>query len=347
MIPIEKLRELKRAYVHSSCPDGVASALILKDALPDLEVHFVKYNTKEHREIAPEPNTIFCDFSPWLPKETVSTHETIREELIRQWNEVGVIVLDHHDRAIVEPYPFGVFGENDKLECGAMLAYREVWMPLHDTKIWDPDISPSPNKPYDDMQRFARLAAIRDTWKKDDPDWGLACEQAAELMFWKFDQISIDPIRSGSIGARLLEKQIELAETCIKEAFIFGSNKGTRVLMFQGVSATSDAAEILERNFKKATKPLMGLIANRAFPPPNPDLVVGFHYRSDGGTLKLQFSTRSHTGFDCQVFAQAHGGNGHKAAAGFTICVHEGNAVTGMNPTAVFQWLLNEYEAKL
>ncbi len=318
MIPLDKLKLLKRAYVHKNCPDGVASALILKDALPELEVHFVKYDTEEHKDIAIGPNTIFCDFSPWLPKSTAefggpggATNNS--DYLIKKWNDAGVVVLDHHAKDIVEPYTYGVFGENDKLECGAWLAFEHVWLPLH------PEYDGTSRRTR--VEDFARLAAIRDTWKKDDPDWNAACEQAAELMFWKFEQNSVlYATAASSIGFRLLEKQIELAHTCIKEAFSFTTERGTRVLMFQGVSATSDAAEKLGDET---------------------DLVVGFHYRMDGGELKLQFSTRSHTGYDCQALAQANGGNGHKAAAGFTVSAEEWER----NPYDTFRSLLYHYEA--
>jgi hypothetical protein len=144
------------------------------------------------------------------------------------------------------------------------------------------------------------------------------------------------------LGKHLLEKQLESARTAISESCCFTSARGTRVLVFQGVSATSDAAEILEQDFKEATVPgpILGSISNRVFPPSNPDLVVGFHYRTDAGKLQLQFSTRSHVGFDCQALARAHGGNGHAAAAGFT--VSEGLTA---NPYDVFRILLELWEA--
>lgn len=109
MIPLDKLKSLKQAIVHANCPDGKAAGVILKDALPDLEIHFVKYDTEEHKQLEPSPNTIFCDFSPWLPKLTEDSDEAdreIRAALIKQWNEAGVVVLDHHSRDIVEPYTF-------------------------------------------------------------------------------------------------------------------------------------------------------------------------------------------------------------------------------------------------
>lgn len=311
MIPLEKLRSLKRCYTHASCPDGQASALILKDALPDLDVRFVKYGTAEHREIEPLPNTIFCDFSPYI-----GLGEINRElgSVCDAWIQEGVVVLDHHDPKIVEPYPFSVFGENDKLECGAMLAYEHVWKPLNE------------NQYGLHIEKFARLAAIRDTWKRDDPDFELACRQASVLMFFRFEQLTFQLVKEmqETLAPRLFERQIELAHTCIKEAFGFFSDQGTRVLMFQGVSATSDAAELLEKEYLD--------------PPAN--LVVGFHYRMDGDKLQLQFSTRSHTGFDCRAFAQAHGGNGHTAAAGFTVPA----TAWAKNPYDTFRSLLAKYE---
>jgi len=317
MIPLEKLRALERAYVHKSCPDGVASALILQDALPFLEVHFVKYDTEEHKSIEPLPNTIFCDFSPWLPKvkeDSDPADKEIRDALINEWNTAGVIVLDHHSRDIVEPYTYGVFGENDKLECGAMLAYKYVWQQVL------PQDQVAVQLRAAQVSELARLAAIRDTWKKDDPDFEKACRQASVCMFYRFEQLSILGVIGNHgelLATRLFERQIELAETCIKEAFSFTTERGARVLMFQGVSATSDAAEILGDKT---------------------DLVVGFHYRFDGDSLKLQFSTRSHTGYDCQALAKAHSGGGHVAAAGFTV------VGLPMSPYDVFEDLLEDWE---
>lgn len=103
--------------------------------------------------------------------------------------------------------------------------------------------------------------------------------------------------------------------------------------MFQGVSTTSDAAELAEKAVEKTLHDQVG--------PSQPDLVVGFHYKVDAGKLKLQFSTRSHTGFDCAAFAKAHGGGGHKAAAGFTV---EVSPEVSVNPYAMFRLLLEEWE---
>lgn len=351
MIPLDKLRSIKHLVAHASCPDGVASALIVKDALPDVRVSFVKYGTEEHKSIEPAPGTIFCDFSPWLPKlidprvsvvdEEKGDKYTItdkgvsalRDDLIARWREAGVIVLDHHSRDVVEPYgEFGVFGENERLECGAWLAYEHVWLPLK-----RPGMSASSDREsanYEPVQRFAELAAVRDTWKKDDPRWREACEQAAALVFFPFEDIPSlrhAMVDGEVIGQLLLKKQLTAARTAISESHRFQTTKGTRVLVFQGVSATSDAAEILDKEWFDARGEQV---------PPATDLVVGFHYKVDGGKLQLQFSTRSHTGFDCQALARAHGGNGHRAAAGFTV---EG-AGRLSNPYEVFSELLNDWE---
>lgn len=303
MIPLDKLRSLTHAVVHANCPDGVASALILKDALPHLCVSFVKYGTEEHKNFPAESGQIWCDFSPPVDRA-------------QEFVSVGAVVLDHHDPKIVEPYgELGVFGKNELLECGAMLAYREVWVPLKKElpKYKNFDFNTS------EAYYFAKYAAIRDTWKRNDPDWEEANQQASELVFWKFEQLSLDQEPSVPLGHRLLERQLELAHSCLKEPFSFRSERGTRVCMFQGVSATSDAAEIVGDDT---------------------DLVVGFHYRMDGGKLQLQFSTRSHTGFDCQALAKAYGGNGHKPAAGFTVPVGDMSA----QPYQVFRLLLEQYE---
>jgi len=357
MISIDKLKNVKRLITHANCPDGIASALIIKDALPDVEVLFVKHGTKEHRELRPDVPTLFCDFTPWT--------DVKKDAQWLMWIDAGTIVLDHHPTqrdvttAFVEA-GLGAYGENDRGECGAWLAYEHVWRPIK--------LGHGPFNPHDDgesVKRFAELAGVRDTWKKDDPRWQAACEQAEMLMFWGFDELSLDAISCGiwhRIGPHLFKKKLEHARTAIDESHRFQTTKGTRVLMFQGVTPTSDAAELLEQEpsigFGSGCDPRLPFAsrkdleksigadatanivydAARATPI---DIVAGFHYRVDAGKLQLQFSTRSHTGYDVGAFCKSRGGGGHKAAAGFTL---EESVTNSANPYAVFEMVLMEWE---
>lgn len=353
MIPLDKLKSITHLVTHGpACPDGIASALIVKDALPDVRVSFMNYGTKEHRELEPAPGLLFCDFTP------------VRER-VQEFVKAGAICLDHHPTAkdIVEAFgENGVFGLNERNECGAWLAYEHVWKPLrrrHMVTSGDPS---SAN--YEWVHHFAELAAIRDTWKRGDPRWEAACQQAAELIFWGFEHRS-KAIKAGGIpgwavrderlGKHLLDKQLSAAQRSLEESHSFVTTRGTRVLVFQGVSTTSDAAEIADKkpggceHKNVEEKTIYDSKGNHmhcrdcgADWLAYPDLVVGFHYRVDAGKLKLQFSTRSHTGFDCAAFAKSHpGGGGHKAAAGFTV---EVSPEVSVNPYRLFQLLLEEFE---
>lgn len=328
MINIDKLKSVKHLVTHANCPDGVASALIVKDALPDVRVSFMAYGSKEHRELEPAPGTLFCDFTPyveWL--KTPDGHQVLDGSKVIAWVQAGAVVLDHHPTAktLVDNFALnglGVFGLNEKNECGAWLAYEHVWLPSEEAK-------PVEQTKWSRIavEDFARLAAIRDTWKKDSPDWQMACAQAAELMFWGERTSLGDMLRAqiGTLGQHLLDKQLSAAQRSLDEAHYFQTTKGTRVCVFQGVSTTSDAAELFDNP---------GQV-------PGPDLVVGFHYKVDADKLQLQFSTRSHTGFDCASFAKAHGGGGHRAAAGFTI---EVSPELSANPYQTFRLLLEQFE---
>lgn len=320
MIPLDKLRGITHLVTHAGCPDGIASEIIVKDALPDVKVSFMAYGTEEHRRLEPARagHTLFVDFTP--PRERVA-----------EFVAAGSICLDHLPTArdIVEAFgENGVFGLNEKNECGAWLAYEHVWLPLEKAK-------PVEQWSRIAVEDFARLAAIRDTWKKDSPDWQRACAQAAELMFWGERTSLGDMLRAqiGTLGQHLLDKQLSAAQRALEESHLIITGKGTEVWMFQGVSTTSDAAELAEKAVEKTLHDQVG--------PSQPDLVVGFHYKVDAGKLKLQFSTRSHTGFDCAAFAKAHGGGGHKAAAGFTV---EVSPEVSVNPYAMFRLLLEEWE---
>lgn len=48
---IDRLRTIKTIISHETCADGLASAMILKAALPEVKVRFVKYNSEEHENL--------------------------------------------------------------------------------------------------------------------------------------------------------------------------------------------------------------------------------------------------------------------------------------------------------
>lgn len=330
MISLEKLRVVKHVICHQNCPDGYASALVLKDALPDVRVSFVSYGTEEHLNFTAEPGQIWCDFSP--PKFRAA-----------EFVAAGAIVMDHHSRDVVEPYgELGIFGENAKLECGAMLAFLHVWR-----RIRNPGPIGAPmggDEKENQIFHFAQLCAVRDTWKRDDPRFQRARDVGELLFFWhtklRLSHYLDLPPGPLPLAERLFERAEELACKSIDEAHRFTTSKGTRVLLFQGVSATSDAAELLEKD------PYLDGSGDRH----PPDIVAGFHYRVDwdknehrnvDAKLQLQFSCRSHTGYDVSALAKAHGGGGHRAAAGFTV---EVSPEIGGNPYAIFRILLEQHE---
>ena len=86
MIPIEKLKQVRVIITHANCPDGIASAILLHDALPEAGIRFLTHRTKEYRELPAHAGMLFCDIAP--PSERV--------ELFRA---LGAIVLDHHKSA--------------------------------------------------------------------------------------------------------------------------------------------------------------------------------------------------------------------------------------------------------
>lgn len=325
MININKLKNITHLVTHANCPDGIASALIIKDALPLVKVSFMSYGSKEHRELEPAPGTLFCDFTPYIGD--TSKHPLNHEDgsVLDCWVKAGAIVLDHHPTArdIVEAFgDNGVFGLNEKNECGAWLAFTQVWKPVVGREVFGASLEGSSKEITDPraVREFAELAAIRDTWKREEPRWRQACEQAALLLFWPLEDLDLksDIVLSSDLGKVLVDKQLSAAQRSLDESLRFKTRSGTDVIMFQGTSTTSDAAELYEKC----------------------DLVVGFHYRVDAGQLRLSFSTRSHNGYDCAALAKAHGGGGHKAAAGFTVDVGSLDS----NPYLTFQDLLQEWE---
>ena len=286
-MPIKRdlLDAVTTVVTHDNCPDGLASALILHDALPHARILFAQYGTPELLDLPAEPGMLFCDITP-------------AHERADAFVAAGAIVLDHHKtaRKVVESFgERGVFADEaaEPGVSGALLAFRSVWDHLVPEGATD-------RSRRDAVSRLAVLAGVRDTWQRHDARWDVACAQAEALMLWPREKwLELGPAgweRFLEIGPTMLQKQAERVKRGIAKAWRH-TVAGLRVVVLDGVDVVSDAAESL------------GAEA---------DLVVGFAYRArEGSNLELVFSLRSHADFDCSAFAKLHGGGGHTRAAGF------------------------------
>lgn len=159
MIP--GISDVKTIVAHAGCADGITAAYLVKRAISrgfNPEVKFVQYNTIEHDNLEATKGMLFVDMTP--PRARV-----------QEFVDVGAIVLDHHEgaRDIVAAFgDRGIFGENSRLESGAMLAYLHVVasMGVHDSRLHD----------------IAMMAAVRDTFKKDHQYWSQSCAYREGLL---------------------------------------------------------------------------------------------------------------------------------------------------------------------
>ena len=167
MIPIEKLRSLRilltHGYPDNPCPDGLASALIVRDALPLIEVRFLVHGTRELEELVPEPGMLFCDIVPPAARAA-------------EFVAAGAIVLDHHvaARSVVEMFgELGVYADacSEPGVSGAVLAFREIWLPVKNAEVahlrrgvpWQDILQAQHLDARNRISRFAMLTGIRDT----------------------------------------------------------------------------------------------------------------------------------------------------------------------------------------
>jgi hypothetical protein len=318
MIQLERLRAIKHIVSHYNCADGTASAMILKDVLPNADVQFVQYGTEEQLKLPAIEGMIFADFSPHISR-------------VKDFLDVGTIVLDHHGgpaEAITKMFieqGLGAFASEttNPGRSGALLAYDNVWLPLSKEVFKDNDPVASLYH-LDVVRTLAVRAGIYDTWQKKDPLWITACEQKEALSFWSWEKIKATPYDLWqsellAAGPALFQRNLSHVKKCIKGAHTFTTGKGVRVMLFEGTKPSSDAAEMAE----------------------SVDLVVGTAFYIDAGEPKMVFSTRSRTNFNCRALALAHGGNGHIQAAGFAWTLSPGDP----NPYSLIETILERYES--
>lgn len=323
-IPLEVLKRVSVVYTHAHCPDGMASAMILKDAFRMLgaspRIEFLTHGTPEHKVAgfvaAEEENpawSLFCDIAPHPEARPYTCGRSI--------------VLDHHKGAEELVRSFGEFGvfADEKLEpgvSGAVLAFREVWRPalLHD----EPDPSSFSSRKvanrFTAVEDFAFSVGARDTWQTNDPRFQLGQWISKMLMarpkeYWLREgsdpyltQLQVD------IGMELFVQHQEAVrqavDQCVEAMLEWparGPDAGVRLLVFQeqasGFRLCSDVAEALRSRYG------------------GPTVVAGFAFVVDkpGAMPWLVYSLRGIDGFDVAAFAKANGGGGHTAAAGFRV----------------------------
>lgn len=300
------------------CPDGIASALILKDAFPEASLEFVCYNSVKHREMKVRPGMIFVDMTP-------------HRDLVQQFVKAGAYVLDHHKHAkdIVDAFgKRGMFADENEQPgvSGALLAFQvwersKTYTDLRKDTLWKLELS-----------KMAYLAGIRDTWQKRSEDWAEACAQAETLLFFEdqlFDQEPPWPTRQQMlIGHKLMsERRWEANE--LAASFSIRIHKAGDTFFKFGFFNDLDTSDVGE------AARTQGL---------DIDFICGFGYRTDceRGPLKLIFSLRSvRDGFDVGAIAKANGGGGHTAAAGFTIA--DSRLLVDESPIAVFSLALRKW----
>lgn len=313
MIDKIKLLKVKKIVLHKFCHDGLASGMIIKDVLHDVEYFFADHKDSEYLNIKAEPGLLFCDISPPPGREA---------EFF--WNES--IVLDHHEgtKDIVLKFQnagLGVYGEIDEGISGALLAYKYVWLPL-EAQFGQTD--------FHKIKQFAERAAIRDCWKINSPEWLNACYQTDTLNFYpeKYFMenhhacILDHEMEIGKISYEKYQENLKYAiSNCVikkwkDELHNIDLNYG----IIPGHRIISDCAEILRKD--------------------NVNILFAFSFKIDEDKNPyLACSIRSDGSFDCNKFASFHGGKGHKkSAGGIKIDLKSYN----LNPYYIIELILNK-----
>lgn len=273
-----------KLITHDNCADGLASAMIIRDALPDIEVIFAQYGQPSLEALPATEGLLFCDITP--PRERVA-----------EFVAAGAVVLDHHKHArdIVEAFgDRGHFADERQHlgVSGATLAYWHVWVPTA-------RIESSP------MEGFARWVGIRDTWQKSSHEWELSNDLHSALMglpreFW---------LCPGGVSKALASDMLELGKLFREQRSSKAraiAEKGTLQLRgadsrvwaaFPDPSAlTSDVAEALREQ---------GIA-----------LACGWFQQVVSGRVETVLSLRSDGSLDVGALAKLFGGGGHARAAG-------------------------------
>lgn len=310
-----KIKAAKHVVVHGFCPDGLAAAILAHDVLPEARISFLQHGTPEYLALPAESDMMFIDIVP-------------PQERLQEFIDHDAVVLDHHEkvRHLVGKFKYGVYSDTNS---GAEMAFEHVWSASfhgHDRHVR--------------ARRFAELAGIRDTWRRDSPEWQLACEQAAALSFFpNQDWLDIkDPFDVAhdelwadrrEIGAILFRQRLDSTQRSVDQAWTTTTNGGNRLVVLGGQNL-SNAADLVDKDA---------------------DIIVSISYKVEGGRCVCCVGLRSHTGVDVGDLAVFHGGGGHRSSSGFAIKFdadpHAPASLAAVsNPFTLVQMLVEQWECK-
>lgn len=279
-----------KLVTHDSCADGLASAMIVRDALPHVEVVFAQHGAPSLEGLVPSSGLLFCDIAP--PRERAQA-----------FVDAGAIVLDHHKHArdVVELFgERGVFADEAARPgvSGAVLAYEHVWN-THTPRGYGGEL---------DVRWFAHLVGIRDTWQVKSPSWDIACDLHEALMsmpreLWLAPcgigrALSGDSLELGRIRRR--QRVGTVARICEGGTLSLVDPAGRRWAAFpDGGRLTSDVAEAMRARGAAVT--------------------CGWFQHVADGQVVTELSLRSDGTLDVGALCKSLGGGGHSRAAGCRI----------------------------
>lgn len=311
----EQLKSVRKLITHDECHDGIASAITVKAALPDVEVVPVAYGTRHYEELPVEDGLLFCDMSPPASR-------------VQEFVAAGSLIMDHHTSAKPAVEVMGGVYADEKVDIGvsgAMLAYKYVYTPIaaKETKY----------RYAAGLQKLAEFVGIYDLWVRDSPNWVRAMDLCATLRFYGLNHwLRMDPAKA----CEWLWSRLDVG-AAVNFRKLYRANK---VLLGKGYEVLTGTKTGMHVAVFPETVPdkIAGMVMDNA--PADIDLVFAYNYSVEGGRPSLDVSVRSRGGkFDCGEFAKYFGGGGHLNAAGFTTALGAGTA----SPVTILQSLLDAY----
>lgn len=255
----------------------------------------LQYGTEFMKKLEPRPGQLFVDITP--PKDRWES-----------WKDVNPVVLDHHEtvKNVTEGLD-GMYATNEA-HSGAMLAFEQVFLPVH-RSVLGGVFEPSA---YARIEKFAHLAMVRDTWKKDHADWRDACCLAHALLFegskglvdkcLHFGPPGFNDTLLHDIGLKIVESNDRRIEKVSRSAFI---------------DTPSLSGEVINFSLFNSTEKLISDICNHLIDNGGGDISCGYFYLFEDGKTRVSVSLRSNGRVSVRKVAEKLGGGGHDKAAGF------------------------------
>jgi len=284
-------------FYHNRDLDGVCSAAIVKNFVPECELYGIDYGDEFpwDRADTGKRTVYMVDFS--LPAEDMKRLAEVSD----------LIWIDHHKTAI-----------DGAIACGTIEFSGGIWITDYAAceLCWQWFMSVQKKLSFE-MPEAVTLLGVYDSWRSDDPDWDsevMPFQYGMRFQDWAYDPLSCYwtcLFSHAGESSAIVHRTIAMGLVCLG----YQQQQNEKIAKSGAFDVSLWAGDARWHAIAINTPIANSSAFDSVWDPELYDVMMPFAYQNNGKWRVSLYTTRDD--INCGEIAKAFGGGGHAKAAGF------------------------------